>query len=106
MKPEDLKLVVREEYGQIARQRTIQQEVSCCAGSSCCGYPEISMIGDEYAGIDGHLPEADLGLGCGLPTQFAGISEGDHVLDLGSGAGKGIFSITISGQKPNWKIQS
>jgi ubiquinone/menaquinone biosynthesis C-methylase UbiE len=32
-----------------------------------------------------------LGLGCGIPTQFAGIRQGDHVLDLGSGAGNDCF---------------
>jgi arsenite methyltransferase len=91
MNPEELKLVVREKYGQIARQSLLQQEVSCCGGSSCCGDLEISMIGDEYAGVAGYNPEADLGLGCGLPTQYAGISEGDNVLDLGSGAGNDCF---------------
>jgi len=91
MNPEELKLVVREKYGQIARQSLLQQEVSCCGGSSCCGDLEISMIGDEYTGVAGYNPEADLGLGCGLPTQYAGISEGDHVLDLGSGAGNDCF---------------
>jgi arsenite methyltransferase len=91
MNPEALKLAVREKYGQIARQSLLQQEVSCCGGSSCCGDLEISMIGDEYTGVEGHIPEADLGLGCGLPTQYAGISEGDHVLDLGSGAGNDCF---------------
>jgi arsenite methyltransferase len=91
MKPEELKLVVREKYGQIARQSLLQQQSSCCGGSSCCGDLEISMIGDEYAGVTGYNQEADLGLGCGLPTQYAGISEGDHVLDLGSGAGNDCF---------------
>jgi SAM-dependent methyltransferase len=89
--PPDLKMVVREKYGQIARQSLLQQEVSCCGGSSCCGDLEISMIGDEYTGVKGYNPEADLGLGCGLPTQYAGISGGDHVLDLGSGAGNDCF---------------
>ncbi|GAP69462.1 ubiquinone/menaquinone biosynthesis C-methylase UbiE [Bacteroidales bacterium 6E] len=89
--PSDLKLVVQEKYGQIARQSLLQQEVSCCGGSSCCSDLEISMIGDKYTGVEGYNPEADLGLGCGLPTQYAGISGGDHVLDLGSGAGNDCF---------------
>lgn len=91
MNPKDMKLVVREKYAQIARQSLLQQEVSCCGGSTCCGDLEISMIGDEYTGVEGYNPEADLGLGCGLPTQYAGISEGDYVLDLGSGAGNDCF---------------
>lgn len=91
MNPKDMKLVVLEKYAQIARQSHLQQEGSCCGGSSCCGDLEISMIGDEYTGVEGYNPEADLGLGCGLPTQYAGISEGDYVLDLGSGAGNDCF---------------
>ncbi len=86
MKPEDLKLVVKEKYSEIAKQST-----SCCGNSSCCGELEISMIGDEYKNIEGHNPDADLGLGCGIPTQFAAINKGDHVLDLGSGAGNDCF---------------
>jgi ubiquinone/menaquinone biosynthesis C-methylase UbiE len=49
------------------------------------------MIGDEYKNIKGYNPDADLGLGCGLPTQFADLKAGDHVLDLGSGAGNDCF---------------
>jgi ubiquinone/menaquinone biosynthesis C-methylase UbiE len=49
------------------------------------------MIGDDYQNLEGYNPDADLGLGCGIPTQFAGIRKGDHVLDLGSGAGNDCF---------------
>jgi SAM-dependent methyltransferase len=49
------------------------------------------MIGDEYQNVEGHIADADLGLGCGLPTQFADLKIGDHVLDLGSGAGNDCF---------------
>jgi len=41
--------------------------------------------------LKGYHPDADLGLGCGIPTQFALIKEGDSVLDLGSGAGNDCF---------------
>ena len=44
------------------------------------------MIGDDYITVEGYNPDADLGLGCGLPTQFANLKTGDCVLDLGSGA--------------------
>jgi SAM-dependent methyltransferase len=93
MKAEELKLVVKEKYGAIANQSLLinQPQSSCCGSSGCCGELEFSMIGDEYANIEGHNPEADLGLGCGIPTQFANISLGDHVLDLGSGAGNDCF---------------
>lgn len=49
------------------------------------------MIGDEYNNVVGHIQDADLGLGCGLPTESAGIKKGDTVVDLGSGAGNDVF---------------
>ena len=85
MKAEDLKLVVKEKYGAIANKSLKM------APSSCCGELEFSMIGDEYLNIEGYNPDADLGLGCGIPTQYAEIKIGDHVLDLGSGAGNDCF---------------
>ncbi|PIQ34276.1 MAG: arsenite S-adenosylmethyltransferase [Bacteroidetes bacterium CG18_big_fil_WC_8_21_14_2_50_41_14] len=91
MNAEDLKLVVKEKYGAIANQSLNMTPSSCCSSSGCCGDMEISMIGDEYNNIEGHNPDADLGLGCGIPTQFAAIKKGDHVLDLGSGAGNDCF---------------
>ncbi|MEY3187429.1 MAG: arsenite methyltransferase, partial [Bacteroidota bacterium] len=39
----------------------------------------------------GYNPDADLGLGCGLPTQYARIVKGNTVIDLGSGAGNDCF---------------
>lgn len=91
MKANELKLVVKEKYGAIASQSLLIDQSSCCGSSSCCGELEFSMIGDEYNNIEGHVSEADLGLGCGIPTQFAGINLGDYVLDLGSGAGNDCF---------------
>lgn len=91
MKAEDLKLAVKEKYGIIAKKSMLLNQSSCCGTSGCCGDLEITMIGDEYQNIDGHLKDADLGLGCGIPTQFANIKKGDHVLDLGSGAGNDCF---------------
>ena len=49
------------------------------------------MINDDYSKLDGYVAEADLNLGCGLPTEFAGIKKGDTVIDLGSGAGNDVF---------------
>jgi SAM-dependent methyltransferase len=91
MKAEDLKLVVQEKYGAIAKQSSLLTQSSCCGTSGCCGDLEISMIGDDYNGLAGHNPDADLGLGCGIPTHYAGIKPGDSVLDLGSGAGNDCF---------------
>jgi arsenite methyltransferase len=91
MKAEDLKLVVKEKYGSIASQSVLLNQTSCCGTTGCCGDDGIVMIGDEYTQLAGHNPDADLGLGCGIPTEFAGIKPGDSVLDLGSGAGNDCF---------------
>jgi SAM-dependent methyltransferase len=91
MKAEDLKLVVKEKYGSIARPGNFLEQQGCCGSSGCCGEPEFSMIGDEYTNVAGYNPDADLGLGCGLPTEYAGIKPGDSILDLGSGAGNDCF---------------
>ena len=93
MKAEELKLVVQEKYGAIANQSLLlnQPQSSCCGTSGCCGELEFSMIGDEYQNVEGHIADADLGLGCGIPTQFADLKVGDQVLDLGSGAGNDCF---------------
>jgi ubiquinone/menaquinone biosynthesis C-methylase UbiE len=48
-------------------------------------------MSDDYTNLEGYNAEADLGLGCGLPTQFAKIKKGDFVVDLGSGAGNDCF---------------
>jgi SAM-dependent methyltransferase len=89
MKAKDLKLVVKEKYGKIAGQ---ENESSGCCGSSCCGQDvDYTVFSESYQQKDGYNPEADLNLGCGIPTDFAGIGRGDHVLDLGSGAGNDCF---------------
>lgn len=90
MKAEELKLVVKEKYGKIALDNNADN--SCCSGSSCCGTGAgYTIFSEDYSGQAGYHPESDLGLGCGIPTDFAGIKEGDHVLDLGSGAGNDCF---------------
>jgi len=86
----DAKELVKEKYGKIAEQNN--GEKSSCCGSSCCG-PEIdySVFSEDYKNIEGYNPDADMNLGCGIPTDFARIKKGDHVLDLGSGAGNDCF---------------
>jgi SAM-dependent methyltransferase len=48
-------------------------------------------MADDYTQLKGYVANADLGLGCGLPTEFAKIKAGDTVVDLGSGAGNDAF---------------
>lgn len=99
MKADDLKLIVKEKYSEIASQSIVQNQNCGCGSFGCCGDLEFSMIGDEYTTIEGHNPDADLGLGCGLPTQYADIKAGNHVLDLGSGAGNDCFvALSIVGE--------
>lgn len=82
-----LKEAVKQKYGEIV---LLKKEVSCCASPCCCAGGEGAM-NEDYSNMDGYVGDADLGLGCGLPTQFANIQKGDTVLDLGSGAGNDCF---------------
>jgi SAM-dependent methyltransferase len=87
--PDVLKALVREKYGEIA-----QGKVQDCCSTSCGVAPEgvdIANFADDYTQLAGYEAEADLGLGCGLPTQLAKIKPGDTVVDLGSGAGNDCF---------------
>ena len=82
-----IKLTVRDRYGKIAAQN------DCGCGPGCCSDDAIEVVQlIDYGSLDVPvIPEADLGLGCGLPTGFAAIQEGETVLDLGSGAGVDVF---------------
>lgn len=86
MKKEDLKQIVKEKYGSIASQSS----AGCGCGCSC-GDEDYTIFSDKYDQLQGYAQDADLGLGCGLPTEYASIKPGDHVLDLGSGAGNDCF---------------
>jgi arsenite methyltransferase len=107
-----LKDLVREKYAQIAREApgpgsdpSKRKATSPCCGagpSPCCApaaepsvstyYSEdVAGIKEAYEKLDGHIDEADLGLGCGLPTEHAGLLPGQTVVDLGSGAGNDVF---------------
>jgi arsenite methyltransferase len=81
---ETIRALVRDKYGAIARRGT-----SCCGSDG--GADGIDMIGNAYKSVDGYIAEADLGLGCGVPTEHAGIQPGYTVLDLGAGAGIDAF---------------
>src|SRR5580765_4338513 len=87
---EQIKEMVRQKYSEIALQDKESNEASCC-GSGCCSTEVYNIMTDDYSGLEGYNPDADLGLGCGLPTQFAKIKKGDVVVDLGSGAGNDCF---------------
>jgi ubiquinone/menaquinone biosynthesis C-methylase UbiE len=87
----DIKIIVKEKYSEIAESTTPQD---CCGlnASSCCSPSvDFTVFSDDYANLEGYNPDADMNLGCGIPTEFAGIKKGDTVVDLGSGAGNDVF---------------
>ena len=87
-----IKEIVKEKYAAIAEQSQAQNTSSCCGATpSCCGDAVYNIMADDYTKLEGYNPDADLGLGCGLPTEFAKIRVGDTVIDLGSGAGNDAF---------------
>ncbi|SDL32872.1 Ubiquinone/menaquinone biosynthesis C-methylase UbiE [Salinimicrobium catena] len=87
---EDIKQIVKDKYSQIAEQERSLNQSSCCGAGYSSG-EVYNIMTDDYTGMEGYNQDADLGLGCGLPTQFARITEGDTVIDLGSGAGNDCF---------------
>ena len=87
---EEIKESVKAKYSQISGQAPDYNSRSCC-GSGEASEEVYNIMNDDYGSVEGYKPEADLNLGCGLPTQFARISKGDTVIDLGSGAGNDCF---------------
>lgn len=86
----DLKNLVKERYARIANQDKVQNAASCC-GATTPTNKVYNIMMDDYSETSGYVEDADLGLGCGLPTHFANIKKGDTVIDLGSGAGNDCF---------------
>ncbi|MEY3688863.1 MAG: hypothetical protein RIT37_425 [Bacteroidota bacterium] len=86
----ELKKLVKDTYSQIAVQSKEQNAASCC-GAGGCSTIDYAVFAEDYSKLSGYHQDADLGLGCGLPTEFAQIKPGDTVLDLGSGAGNDCF---------------
>lgn len=87
---QEIKDAVKEKYGEIALQSKAANQASCC-GAGSCSTEVYNIMMDDYSALAGYAPDADLGLGCGIPTQFAEIKKGDTVIDLGSGAGNDCF---------------
>lgn len=82
----NMKEVVRQKYAEIAKT-----ESSCGCGCSDGKVEDYTVFQEDYSKFAGYVKDADLGLGCGVPTEHAGIKEGDVVVDLGSGAGNDVF---------------
>lgn len=91
MDNKNIKDIVRDKYSRIANQN---DDSACCCGCGCSSNDnaiDYTVFSESYNNLEGYNPDADLGLGCGLPTQFAKIKKGDTVVDLGSGAGNDCF---------------
>ncbi len=89
-KEQELKDIVKARYAKIAEQGKAENAASCC-GATTPSNKIYNIMMDDYSETQGYIEDADLGLGCGLPTQFAKIKKGDTVIDLGSGAGNDCF---------------
>lgn len=82
----DVKKIVKNRYSEIAKN-----------GGSCncsCGSQNNREIAKSIGYTDEEIAtasESNMGLGCGNPVALSKISEGDVVLDLGSGAGFDAF---------------
>jgi ubiquinone/menaquinone biosynthesis C-methylase UbiE len=90
MNNDEIKEMVRQKYAEIATQDKTVNMSSCC-GAGGCSTEVYNIMSESYEHLEGYVPEADLGLGCGIPTEFAAIKAGDTVVDLGSGAGNDCF---------------
>ncbi len=86
--PQTIKEEVKKSYAAVV---TGKQEDNCCEDTACCNEGVLNPMALDYSQLEGYVAEADLALGCGIPTEIAHIQEGDTVLDLGSGAGNDVF---------------
>ncbi len=93
---EDLKETVRQKYGEAALRAQAGAKGTCCGTSCGCGDTETDggfadpITRDLYDSVTASsLPEQAVlaSLGCGNPTALAELTEGEVVLDLGSGGG-------------------
>jgi ubiquinone/menaquinone biosynthesis C-methylase UbiE len=87
MNTDKLKEEVKKTYTNVVTKNTN----GCCSPTCCSPAQEITFLDENYKNVEGYQAVADYGLGCGLPTEIAGIKKGDTVLDLGSGAGNDAF---------------
>ena len=90
-KLDQIKEMVKQKYTEIALQDKKMNSTSCCGATNSCTTEVYNIMSEDYEQLNGYNTDADLGLGCGLPTQYAKIKKGNVVLDLGSGAGNDCF---------------
>lgn len=88
---DEIKESVKKKYGEISNQNRSENDSSCCGEIGCCDTVDYAIFAEDYSAQIGYNSDADLGLGCGLPTEYAKMKSGDTVVDLGSGAGNDCF---------------
>ena len=89
---EELKLLVKEQYSQLAMDSDALKSGCCCGTTPTKESKRVfTIMSEDYSHLKGYEPDADLGVGCGIPTQYSKIKKGDTVVDLGSGAGNDCF---------------
>ncbi len=89
---EEKKALVKEQYNQLALDSNLLKSGCCCGTKPMAPSKKVfTIMSEDYSRLKGYEADADLGVGCGLPPQYANIKKGDIVLDLGSGAGNDCF---------------
>jgi arsenite methyltransferase len=90
MSAPNIKEVVRDKYGEVARSVTLGAGKSCCGEASALQASCDPITSNIYdAAQEGEVPDTAIkaSLGCGNPTALAELKPGEIVLDLGSGGG-------------------
>lgn len=89
---EEKKALVKQQYSELAISADELKGKCCCGTKPMSPAKKVfTIMSEDYSKLKGYEADADLGVGCGLPTEYAGIKEGDTVIDLGSGAGNDCF---------------
>lgn len=89
---EEKKALVKQRYSELALNSDALKSGCCCGTNPATPSKKVfTIMSEDYSGLKGYEADADLGVGCGLPTEYAGIKQGNTVLDLGSGAGNDCF---------------
>ena len=87
MNNNEKKELVKQRYSELALNSDSLKGACCCGTNSTPPLKKVfTIMSEDYSKLKGYEADADLGVGCGLPTEYANIKEGNTVVDLGSGA--------------------
>lgn len=92
MNNDEKKELVKQRYSELALNSDSLKDACCCGTNPTTPSKKVfTIMSEDYSQLKGYEADADLGVGCGLPTEYANIREGNTVVDLGSGAGNDCF---------------